>query len=178
MIWRCCRGRRTSFKSFAKIRDRSIRSGDSVVAIGFPFHGLLTSDFTVTTGIVSSLSGMLERFALPADQRRGAARQQRRPAVRHLGPDRRHGRRKDRHAERLPRAPAAFPKTSISRSRPARSATSSTIASSPMRPQPPAPSSRPSDIAGNARAYTLLISCTGDRAGATRSGRAGLHRTA
>ncbi|WP_441239146.1 S1C family serine protease [Bradyrhizobium sp. 930_D9_N1_4] len=48
----------TTFKDFARIRDRSIRSGDSVVAIGFPFHGLLTSDFTVTTGIVSSLSGM------------------------------------------------------------------------------------------------------------------------
>lgn len=48
----------TTFKEFARIRDRSIRSGDSVVAIGFPFHGLLTSDLTVTTGIVSSLSGM------------------------------------------------------------------------------------------------------------------------
>ena len=48
----------TTFKDFARIRDRSIRSGDSVVAIGFPFHGLLTSDFTVTTGIVSSLSGL------------------------------------------------------------------------------------------------------------------------
>ena len=47
-----------TFKEVARIRDRSIRSGDSVVAIGFPFHGLLTSDFTVTTGIVSSLSGM------------------------------------------------------------------------------------------------------------------------
>lgn len=47
-----------TFKEFSRIRDRSIRSGDSVVAIGFPFHGLLTSDFTVTTGIVSSLSGM------------------------------------------------------------------------------------------------------------------------
>ncbi len=46
------------FKSFAQIRERSIRSGDSVTAIGFPFHGLLTSDFTVTTGIVSSLSGI------------------------------------------------------------------------------------------------------------------------
>ena len=34
-----------SFKSYAKIRDRSIRSGDAVTAIGFPFHGLLTSDF-------------------------------------------------------------------------------------------------------------------------------------
>jgi len=30
-----------------------------VVAIGYPFHGLLTSDFTVTAGIVSSLSGLL-----------------------------------------------------------------------------------------------------------------------
>lgn len=48
-----------SFKAFAKIRDRTIHSGDSVVVIGFPYHGLLSSDFTVTTGIVSSLSGML-----------------------------------------------------------------------------------------------------------------------
>jgi S1-C subfamily serine protease len=47
-----------TFKEFARIRDRSFHSGDSVVAIGFPYHGLLTSDFTVTTGIVSSLSGM------------------------------------------------------------------------------------------------------------------------
>lgn len=46
------------FRQFARIRDRTIRSGDSVTAIGFPFHGLLTSDFTVTTGIVSSLSGI------------------------------------------------------------------------------------------------------------------------
>jgi S1-C subfamily serine protease len=30
-----------------------------VVAIGYPFHGMLTSDFTVTTGIVSSLSGIM-----------------------------------------------------------------------------------------------------------------------
>ncbi|GLR84009.1 S1C family serine protease [Bradyrhizobium iriomotense] len=49
----------TTFKDYVRIRDRSIRSGDSVVAIGFPYHGLLTSDFTVTTGIVSSLSGLL-----------------------------------------------------------------------------------------------------------------------
>jgi S1-C subfamily serine protease len=47
-----------TFKSFARIRERAIRSGDAVTAIGFPFHGLLTSDFTVTTGIVSSLSGI------------------------------------------------------------------------------------------------------------------------
>ena len=48
-----------SFKAFAKIRNRAIHSGDSVVAIGFRYHGLLTSDFTVTTGIVSSLSGLM-----------------------------------------------------------------------------------------------------------------------
>jgi S1-C subfamily serine protease len=52
-------GPAASFKEFVRIRDRAIRSGDSVVAIGYPFHGLLTSDFTVTTGIVSSLSGLL-----------------------------------------------------------------------------------------------------------------------
>ena len=49
----------TPFKEIATIRDKPVRSGDSVVAIGYPFHGLLTSDFTVTTGIVSSLSGIM-----------------------------------------------------------------------------------------------------------------------
>jgi S1-C subfamily serine protease len=46
-------------KEVATIRDKAIHPGDSVVAIGYPFHGLLTSDFTVTTGIVSSPSGIL-----------------------------------------------------------------------------------------------------------------------
>lgn len=49
----------SSFKEVAKIKATAIHSGDTVVAIGYPFHGLLTSDFTVTTGIVSSLSGIL-----------------------------------------------------------------------------------------------------------------------
>lgn len=49
----------TPFKDVASIRDKAIHPGDSVIAIGYPFHGLLTSDFTVTTGIVSSLSGIL-----------------------------------------------------------------------------------------------------------------------
>ena len=52
-------GPTASFKDYAKLRDRAVHSGDSVVVIGYPFHGLLTSDFTVTTGIVSSLSGIL-----------------------------------------------------------------------------------------------------------------------
>ena len=47
-----------SFKDIATIRGRAIHSGDLIIAIGYPFHGLLTSDFTVTTGIVSSLSGI------------------------------------------------------------------------------------------------------------------------
>ena len=49
----------TPFKEMATIKDKAVRSGESIVAIGYPFHGLLTSDFTVTTGIVSSLSGLL-----------------------------------------------------------------------------------------------------------------------
>jgi S1-C subfamily serine protease len=49
----------TPFKEVATIRDKPIHPGDSVVAIGYPFHGLLTSDFTVTTGVVNSLSGVL-----------------------------------------------------------------------------------------------------------------------
>jgi S1-C subfamily serine protease len=48
-----------SFKTVATIRDKTVRPGDAVVAIGYPYHGLLTSDFTVTTGIVSSLAGIL-----------------------------------------------------------------------------------------------------------------------
>ncbi len=46
------------FKDIATIRDKPMHSGDSVVAIGYPLYGLLTTDFTVTTGIVSSLSGL------------------------------------------------------------------------------------------------------------------------
>jgi S1-C subfamily serine protease len=48
-----------AFKEVAIIRSTAVHSGDSIVAIGYPYHGLLTSDFTVSTGIVSSLSGLL-----------------------------------------------------------------------------------------------------------------------
>ena len=47
------------FSDIAKIKAGPIRSGESVIAIGFPFRGLLSSDFTVTAGIISSLSGLL-----------------------------------------------------------------------------------------------------------------------
>jgi S1-C subfamily serine protease len=48
----------TTSKEIAPIRATAVRSGEPVIAIGYPYHGLLTSDFTVTTGIVSSLSGI------------------------------------------------------------------------------------------------------------------------
>jgi len=47
------------FKEAATIRATAVHPGDAVIAIGFPYHGLLTSDFTVTSGIISSLSGIL-----------------------------------------------------------------------------------------------------------------------
>jgi S1-C subfamily serine protease len=52
-------GAGSSFKDVATIREKAIHPGDAVTAIGYPYHGMLTSDFTVTTGIVSSLSGVL-----------------------------------------------------------------------------------------------------------------------
>jgi S1-C subfamily serine protease len=48
-----------NFKEAAVIRGTAIHSGDAVIAIGYPYHGLLSSDFTVTAGIISSLSGIL-----------------------------------------------------------------------------------------------------------------------
>jgi S1-C subfamily serine protease len=45
-------------KDIATIRASAVNSGDQVVAIGYPLHGLLTSDLTVTTGIISSLAGI------------------------------------------------------------------------------------------------------------------------
>ena len=45
-------------KDIATIRGSAVTSGDQVVAIGYPLHGLLTTDMTVTTGIISSLAGL------------------------------------------------------------------------------------------------------------------------
>jgi S1-C subfamily serine protease len=45
-----------ALRSFS--RKMLIARGDQVVAIGYPLHGLLTSDLTVTTGIISSLAGL------------------------------------------------------------------------------------------------------------------------
>ena len=57
MISLCCR-RRARSRSWRRSGEAASGSGDAVVAIGYPYHGLLSSDFTVTTGIVSSLSGL------------------------------------------------------------------------------------------------------------------------
>ena len=45
--------------SMARFRDgRTIRSGDGVVVVGFPLHGLLASGANITTGTVSALAGI------------------------------------------------------------------------------------------------------------------------
>jgi len=42
-----------------RFRDgRSIRAADPVIALGFPYAGLLTTDPQVTTGVVSALAGL------------------------------------------------------------------------------------------------------------------------
>jgi S1-C subfamily serine protease len=42
----------------AVVRGTTIHQGDGIIAIGYPLHGLLSSEFSVTTGIVSSLGGI------------------------------------------------------------------------------------------------------------------------
>ncbi|MEE9250825.1 MAG: tetratricopeptide repeat-containing serine protease family protein [Alphaproteobacteria bacterium] len=48
-------GQRTKTATFRQ--GRGIRPGDSVVVVGFPLQGVLSSDLNVTTGIVSALAG-------------------------------------------------------------------------------------------------------------------------
>ncbi len=47
-----------TFTNVATIRDTAIHPGDPIIAIGYPYYGVLSSDFTVTNGIVSSLGGI------------------------------------------------------------------------------------------------------------------------
>lgn len=48
-----------TISSVARFREgRNIRSGDSIVVIGFPLHGLLAAEANVTTGTVSALAGL------------------------------------------------------------------------------------------------------------------------
>jgi len=39
-------------------QEPKVRAGDSVVAVGFPLHGLLASSANVTTGTVSAVAGV------------------------------------------------------------------------------------------------------------------------
>ena len=55
--------------SFARLRGgRGARTGEPVVAVGFPLSGVLSSDPIVTTGIISALSGwatIADRYRFP-----------------------------------------------------------------------------------------------------------------
>jgi S1-C subfamily serine protease len=45
--------------SIAAFRARPARSGEDVIALGFPLSGLLAQDLNVSTGIVSATAGLL-----------------------------------------------------------------------------------------------------------------------
>jgi S1-C subfamily serine protease len=47
-----------TFADAVPVRGTAIRPGDGIVAIGYPYYGMLSTDFTVTNGIVSSLGGI------------------------------------------------------------------------------------------------------------------------
>ena len=47
-----------STQAFATFRREQIRSGDAVVALGFPYRGLLATDVNVSVGIVSAMAGI------------------------------------------------------------------------------------------------------------------------
>jgi S1-C subfamily serine protease len=40
------------------LRDQPVRPGETAIALGFPLHGLLSSEPIVTTGIISALAGI------------------------------------------------------------------------------------------------------------------------
>ena len=48
----------TAFSSVAALRDEPIRTGDSVVALGYPLSGLLATTANLTVGNVSALAGL------------------------------------------------------------------------------------------------------------------------
>ena len=48
----------TAFSSVAALRDQPIRTGDSVVALGYPLSGLLATTANLTVGNVSALAGL------------------------------------------------------------------------------------------------------------------------
>jgi S1-C subfamily serine protease len=46
------------FQGHAVVRAASIRPGDGIIVIGYPYQQVLSSEFAVTTGIISSLGGI------------------------------------------------------------------------------------------------------------------------
>mgnify|MGYP003707176857 CR=1 FL=1 len=150
----------TTFRDFARIRDRSIQSGDSVVAIGFPFRGLLTSDFTVTTGIVSSLSGIrndtrfLQISAAVQPGNSGGPLFDASGHVVGVVAGKLDGLTMIRATGNIPENINFAIKTGALRD----SLDNSVV---PYQTVEPKGELKTADIAGNARAYTMLISCTG-----------------
>jgi len=148
-----------SFKTFARIRDRTIHSGDSIVAIGFPFHGLLSSDFTVTTGIVSSLSGMLNdtsRLQISAaiqPGNSGGPLLDTSGAIVGMVSAKLDALRIARYTGSIPENISFAIKTGAIRD----FLDNSVV---PYETAAPGTELKTADIAANARAYTLLISCT------------------
>ena len=47
------------FLSVASFRRNPIRSGEDIIALGYPYRGLLASDVNVSVGIVSAMAGLL-----------------------------------------------------------------------------------------------------------------------
>jgi S1-C subfamily serine protease len=116
-------------KDIATIRTSAINSGDQVVAIGYPLHGLLTSDLTVTTGIISSLAGMrndTRYLQISAQFSRAIAADRYTTRAAMLSAWSRQSSTRSKSSRRQ----AIFRKISISPSRPAHCATSSTTAPS------------------------------------------------
>ncbi len=74
-------------KSFLKLRvGAPIRPAEAVLVFGYPLAGALSSTGNTTLGNVTALTGMNDDLALPADLRRGPARQQRRRGDRRVRP--------------------------------------------------------------------------------------------
>ncbi len=48
----------TARRPYAAFRPTSLRSGDEIVVLGFPYRGLLATDVNVSAGIVSAMAGI------------------------------------------------------------------------------------------------------------------------
>lgn len=53
----------TPLPTYARFRSEGIKSGENVIALGFPYRGLLATDVNVSTGIVSAMAGIRNNTA-------------------------------------------------------------------------------------------------------------------